>query len=154
MYNTKEFMGQAQGDVLLTDAETGNNLYNKVKNILMSKIKEEGVEASFVEDTVKSGGIFSGTQFPILIIKNPNPANKFFDIGVYVNGHTVSFPLLGVSAENTKANKKAMYLNEGKYIRGMIVNPDELKLQQEAEWQARIIGCFNKQARHSINVII
>ena len=35
MYNTKEFMGQAQGDVLLTDEETGNNLYNKVKNILM-----------------------------------------------------------------------------------------------------------------------
>ena len=47
-----------------------------------------------------------------------------------------------------------MYLNEGKYIRGMMVNPDELKLQQEAEWQARIIGCFNKQVRHSINVII
>lgn len=145
MYNTKEFRGQAQGNVLLTDEEAGNNLYNKIKNIIVPKIKEKGLEASIVEDTVKSGGIFSGTQFPMLIIKNSNPANKFFDIGIYVNGHTVSFPLLGISAENTKANKKEMYINEGKHIMAMMTNPDELKLQQEAEWQKMILQCFNQE---------
>lgn len=143
MYKTDHFRGQAQESITLTQEVGGDQLFQKVKDLLISEIQARGIPAAFREDIVKSGGMLFGTQLPILVISNPGPGNRYFDIGVFVNGNTISFPLLGESAENTKANKKQFYLDNGNYFKAMMVNPDELKLQQEYEWEGMILSCFN-----------
>ena len=127
MYKTSEFRGAMRDDIMFSEEVGGKELYDKMKAMVI----------------VKSGGIF-GTEFPILIISNPNPENKFFDLGFFVNGQTISFPLLGMSSENTKANKKKQYEAEGKFLRSMMIKPDEFKLQQEIEWQSLILHCVSE----------
>lgn len=144
MYKTSEFRGFLQGGLLLKDDVGGQELYDKMKALLVEKIKEKGIPATIREDVVKSGGLF-GTKFPILIISNPDPENKFFDLGFFVNGQTIYFPLLGTSSENTKLNMKKQYEAEGKLLRSKMIKPDEFKLQKENEWEALILGCFNEQ---------
>ncbi len=143
MYKTNEIRGTWRDSVLFNEEVGGKDLYDKIKLLLMENIKEKGIPVNFREDMIKSGGIF-GTGFPILIISNPNPENKFFDLGFFVNGQTVSFPLLGMSSENTKLNKKEQCEREGKFLRSMMIKPDEFKLQQEAEWRVKILNCYEE----------
>lgn len=143
MYKTSEFRGAMRDDIMFSEEVGGKELYDKMKAMVMESVKKKGIPATFREDIVKSGGIF-GTEFPILIISNPNPENKFFDLGFFVNGQTISFPLLGMSSENTKANKKKQYEAEGKFLRSMMIKPDEFKLQQEIEWQSLILHCVSE----------
>lgn len=79
----------------------------------------------------------------MLILSNTASENRFFDIGICVNEKTVSFPLLGESAENTKNNRKNYYKENGNHIKAALIKVDEFKLQQEAAWQQSIINCIN-----------
>lgn len=77
----------------------------------------------------------------MLVISHPNPPSRYFDIGVVVNGQVLSFPLLGYSAENTRANKIDEARSQGKLLKGLLMRKaDEFQLQQEELWQGDVIN--------------
>lgn len=142
MLNTSMFKGEAQQSITFPNEEGGYALFNKIKDMLIAEIQYQNIPATFFETQVKSGGMF-GTKLPILVISHPTYHNDYFSLCVMVNGQTVSFPLTGESKENTKANKKEFYTQNGNYIKASFCNPDEFKLQQEVDWEASILRCFN-----------
>lgn len=142
-YRTDDIRGKLLEPILFNNEEGGDDLYTKIKDVLVSEIDSGNIIATKREDVIKSGGLF-GSKVPILILSNPAPENRFFDIGIFVNEKTVVFPLLGESTENTKYNKKQYYTENGNLIRAALVKVDELKLQQEAMWQQSIIDCINQ----------
>ena len=142
MYRTDDFRGNAQDSITLTNEVGGDSLFEKIKDAVISNLEERGIDAKWYVSEVKSGGLF-GTRLPILVISNSQPENRYFDIGIFCNGNTVNFPLLGESAENTKANKKQYYEENGSYIKAALVKPDEMKLQMEIQWETEVLDCFN-----------
>lgn len=140
--HTNSFKGFAQEGIAFSNEQGGTALFYKIKEIVEQGIASQGIPATIREDVVKSGGFF-GNTCPILIVTHSDYSCRYFSIGIYVNGTQVSFPLLGESAENTKRNKKKMYQENGNFIMAAMTNPDEFKLQQEAEWQYRVLDCFN-----------
>lgn len=139
-YNTSEIRGEAQGSINFSNEVGGETLFRKIKDLITEEIRVRNIPANIREDVLKSGGIF-GSRLPLLIISHPT--NRFFYIGIYVNNSSVFFPLLGESAENTKANKKEYYQQNGNFIKAALTNPDEFKLQEEIQWQSAVLSCFN-----------
>ena len=103
-------------------------------------MKKKGIPAVVRSDVAKSGGLL-GTRVPMLVISHPNPPSRYFDIGVVVNGQVLSFPLLGYSAENARADKIDKTRSQGKLLKGLLMRkPDEFQLQQEELWQEDVIN--------------
>lgn len=142
-YKTGEIKGQLLEPSTFRNEVGGEELYRKIKDSIISEISSGNIQANVREDVLKSGGLLFGTRAPLLILSNTVPENRFFDIGICVNGNTVSFPLLGESTENTKNNRKNYYNENGNYIKAALIKVDDLKLQKEAAWQASIIDCLN-----------
>lgn len=142
-YKTDEIRGQLLEPITFNNEVGGEELYKKIKDVIVSEIAGGNILANTREDILKSGGLLFGTKIPLLIISNNVPENRFFDIGICVNEKTVSFPLLGESIENTKNNRKNHYIENGNKIKAALIKVDELKLQQEAVWQQSIINCIN-----------
>lgn len=143
VYNTSMFMGSVRDDFMLDSNTSGAELYNEIARHMRSSLKQKGVPSKISDEQVKSGGLM-GKKVPMLLISHPDPSCKFFDIGICVNGNIISIPLLGESAENTKANKKKILESEGKYFRATLINPDMFKLQQEGMWRMKVMECFNE----------
>lgn len=141
--HTDMFRGFAQDNVILRQEKGGYELFNKIKENVTEELKSRGIPFRMTENEVKSGGLLFGSKYPILIITHPDFSCKYFQIGICVNGNQISFPLLGESAENTKANKKDMYEKQGSFFKSALVKPDMFKLQQEANWQRQVLDCFN-----------
>ena len=141
-YKTDEIRGYVQDPISITGEVGGEVLYEKIKENLSLSIQNNNIPAIIKDDILKSGGFF-GTKVPLLVIKNTTPNCRFFDIGISVNGNTISFILLGESAENTKNNKKNYYKENGNYLMTALIRVDELKLQQEALWRNSVIESFN-----------
>lgn len=136
---TRNIRGFAQENVLF---KTSDDYYKIIKENMLYELQQRNIPSKVTESKMKSGGIF-GSRLPILIIHHPDSSCRYFDIGICVNGNSISFPLLGESAENTKNNKKKIYEREGNYIKANFINPDMFKLQQEHEWQSQVLACFN-----------
>lgn len=141
-YHTEDFRGFAQDCIALKKEQGDTTLFYKIKDLMENEIKQRGIPAVIREDVVKSGGMF-GQKKPLLIIAHSDSSCKYFFIGIYVTGTQVYFPLLGESAENTKYNKNKHYQESHNFIMAGMTKPDEFKLQQEAEWQYRVLDCFN-----------
>lgn len=141
-YYSREFRGFAQEPISFVNSEvSGIDFYNKIKEVLTLELQEKSIPAKIYDAEIISGNFMTGTVLPMLIIKNPN--HKFFDLGMAVNDKTVIFPLLGESAENTKANMNKYYNDSGKYFKAAFTNADEFKLQEEVVWRQSVIDCFN-----------
>ncbi len=135
-YNVKEFRGKAHRPFRCSDSASQTLHY--LKSSLPDAFKAKNIPASVREDVAKSGGLF-GSQVPMLVISHPNPPSHYFDIGIVINGQAISFPLLGYSAENTQANKKA----DAKGLKGLLTrSADEFALQEEGLWQADVIDAI------------
>ena len=65
-YNTNDIMGYAQDPIVFSNEQGGNELYEKVKEVMVYGINENGLPATMFEDTIKSGGMF-GTKCPLLM---------------------------------------------------------------------------------------
>lgn len=141
-YKTDDIRGWAQDGLHYSNEQGGDALYQEIKRLLIDEIRARNIPALFKDDFMKSGGLF-GTKCPMLVVSNPNPGCRFFDIGFYVSGPTVSFPLLGESVENTKNNKKNYYKENGQNLKAALIKVDDLKLQEEAIWRTQILECFN-----------
>lgn len=139
-FHTDDFRGSAQENVRFT---TSDDWFQKIKETMQTELESRGIPAKLSEGKVKSGGMLFGSKYPILVIHHPDSSCRYFDIGICVNGDTISFPLLGISAENTKYNKKKIYEQNGNFIKAAMVKPDMFKLQQEHEWQSQVLACFN-----------
>ena len=135
-YNTNDIMGYAQDPIVFSNEQGGNELYEKVKEVMVYGINENGLPATMFEDTIKSGGMF-GTKCPLLMIRHSDSSCRFFMIGIFVYGNQVMFALFGESAENTKYNRKQYYQENGNFIKAALIKPDEFKLQSELQWSCR-----------------
>ncbi len=116
-----------------------------IENMLKVWCSNKSIPASFSKSDYVTGSFFSKSSTPLLLIKNPNVDCSFFTLGIYANGNTLSFPLFGESAENTKNNKYEYYKNQGTGLRAMLYKPDTLKLQQEYMWQQDIFAAFDEE---------
>ena len=128
-YNTNDIMGYAQDPIVFSNEQGGNELYEKVKEVMVYGINENGLPATMFEDTIKSGGMF-GTKCPLLMIRHSDSSCRFFMIGIFVYGNQVMFALFGESAENTKYNRKQYYQENGNFIKAALIKPDEFKCNQ------------------------
>lgn len=142
-YRTDGIRGQLLEPITFNNESGGDELYQKIKGIILSEISSGNISANTREDILKSGSLLFGTKSALLILSNTVPENRFFDIGICVNEKTVSFPLLGECSENTKFNRKNYYKENGNTIKAALIKVDEFKLQQEAVWQQSIIDCIN-----------
>ena len=61
-YNTNDIMGYAQDPIVFSNEQGGNELYEKVKEVMVYGINENGLPATMFEDTIKSGGIMRGIR--------------------------------------------------------------------------------------------
>ena len=147
-YNTNDIMGYAQDPIVFSNEQGGNELYEKVKEVMVYGINENGLPATMFEDTIKSGGMF-GTKCPLLMIRHSDSSCRFFMIGIFVYGNQVMFALFGESAENTKYNRKQYYQENGNFIKAALIKPDEFKLQSELQWREDILNVFNDSKNFS-----
>ena len=148
-YNTNDIMGYAQDPIVFSNEQGGNELYEKVKEVMVYGINENGLPATMFEDTIKSGGMF-GTKCPLLMIRHSDSSCRFFMIGIFVYGNQVMFALFGESAENTKYNRKQYYQENGNFIKAALIKPDEFKLQSELQWREDILNVFNNATHLSL----
>ena len=82
-YNTNDIMGYAQDPIVFSNEQGGNELYEKVKEVMVYGINENGLPATMFEDTIKSGGMF-GTKCPLLMIRHSDSSCRFFMIGIWI----------------------------------------------------------------------
>lgn len=75
-YNTNDIMGYAQDPIVFSNEQGGNELYEKVKEVMVYGINENGLPATMFEDTIKSGGMF-GTKCPLLMIRHSDSSCRF-----------------------------------------------------------------------------
>lgn len=138
---TGSFRGELRDKVRIRDVR-GKALFEGICNALPEKLEEEGIPFSYRTDEVRSGGFLGGSSSPAVIVSHPNPPSRFFDILFLVNDNIISFYVIGESEQNTKANKKAAYEQEGKFIRAAMIDADEFILEQERAWQADVLDAF------------
>ena len=141
MIKTSYFRGELREKVRIRDMR-GQVLFDSICRNLPDVLKNEGIPYQCRTDAVQTGGFFGGSSSPILIVGYPSPPTRFFDIVFVVNDNIISFYVIGESEQNTKANKKAAYEQEGKFIRAAMISPDEFILDQERAWQADVLDAF------------
>lgn len=142
-FTTNDFRGEAYESIGFSDC-SGLELYNLIKETIIVCAEENGIPISTHEDTFKSGGFIGGTKVPLLLINHPDSSCKYFTIGMYVIGNTVFFPLLGKSAEQYKYNMREMNQNKGNFLQAALNRPDEIKIQQELQWQYNVLCCMER----------
>lgn len=141
-YKTDDFRGYLMDSVRFTNS-SGNELYDNLKETVIYYTQERGIPAEITDATVKSGGLLMGSKIPMLVIHHPDPACKYYDIGVSVNGNIVDFPLLGKSAEIVKYNWHENLKSKGNFIQAALYKADMYKIEQEEAWEKEIIDCIN-----------
>ena len=141
MIKTGAFRGELRDKVRITDMR-GKELFDSICQCLPKVLEQGDIPFSCRTDEVQTGGFFGGSSRPILVVSHPNPPSRFFDIVFLVNDNVISFHVIGESEQNTKANKKAAYEQEGKFLRAAMINADEFILEQEKSWQADVLDAF------------
>lgn len=141
-FTSSDFRGEAHESVGFSDC-SGQQLYDIIKNALMDWTEENHIPAKFSEDYFKTGGLLTGSKVPMLLVNHPNPSCKFFTIGMYVVDKFVYFPLLGKSAEQYKYRMKEMNKSNGSFIQAALTRPNEIKIQEEMQWQYDLLSCIN-----------
>ena len=147
-YNTNDIMGYAQDPIVFSNEQGGNELYEKVKEVMVYGINENGLPATMFEDTIKSGGMF-GTKCPLLMIRHSDSSCRFFMIGIFVYGNQVMFALFGESAENTKYNRKQYYQENGNFTSSY--DEDQIKGQVTKTTMTFIVGDDDEQITLNLN---
>lgn len=141
-YKTDEIRGEFREGLNIVDSFDGKpKLYEWIKDEVIVELKEQNVAVTIKEDQMKSGGMF-GSKAPLLVISHPDSSRQYFDLAVCVNGSFLSFWYLGESKENTKANKKKFYQENGNHFKAAMIKVDNLALQQEEAWSRKVIDCI------------
>ena len=142
-YTSSDFRGEARDSVGFSDC-SGQVLFNLIKDAFIDWTQENNIPAKFTEDVFKTGGLLSGSKAPMLLINHPDPSCKYFTLGIYVVNNMVHFPLLGKSAEQYKYNSKELLKSKGNFIQAALVRPNEIKLQEEMQWQYDVLSCIDE----------
>lgn len=85
----------------------GAALLSSIQRELENKIRQRGFPAVVTMDEVKSGTGLFAQKLPMLVIRHPNPPFKYREVGVIVNGNTVTFPLWGPGRAEGSSNEPA-----------------------------------------------
>lgn len=141
-YTSSDFRGEARDSIGFSDC-SGQELFSIMKNAFLDWTRENHIPATITEDVFKTGGLLTGSRAPMLLINHPDPSCKYFTLGVYVVDNIVYFPLLGKSAEQYKYNMKEYNKSKGSFIQAALTRPNEIKIQQEMQWQYDVLSCID-----------
>ena len=100
----------------------GAALLSSIQRELENKIRQRGFPAVVTMDEVKSGTGLFAQKLPMLVIRHPNPPFKYREVGVIVNGNTVTFPLWGL----------------------LIPGRNEFQAQEEEGWIQDVVDMINE----------
>ena len=137
-----ECHGDIRNPIRLGNAKiTASDLASHFKQVA----EDRGVPITVRADSIRSGGMLFGSDYPCVIISHPNPPASYFDIVVIISGNAISFKYAGYSKANYNHNRKEDYRNQAKQgslsgmLKGAFVNDDVMALQDEAAWQSEVL---------------
>ena len=76
----------------------------------------------------------------MLVIRHPNPPFKYREVGVIVNGDTVTFPLWGRDVQKDRQESKR---RAGLLTSLLMPDGNQLQHQQEVNWIQDIVDMIN-----------
>ncbi len=140
MLNLKNSMGQ------ISEPERINNMPDVSELIerLKARAEEYNIPVEISKDTIHSGGTFTGKDYPCIVLKHPNPPQRYFDQVWVINGNMINFYFFGISKANTKVNKYNAKKNGGLFdqLSAAISGSAEMELQEEHLWHRDVYGLF------------
>lgn len=146
-YSTASFRGKWNDGVRFKGVDvTGKDLRDEIMIRMEEELKKRNIPAEVAPAGVASRKHFAFNWMPMIVIKNTDSKNKYFDLAIVVNFDTLTFPLLGESKENTKYNTHKLYKDENTFwgdVKSVFYHADEFKLQQEANWRQDVIEVFD-----------
>ena len=146
-YATSHFRGKWNENVRFSDVPiTGKDLRDEIMTQMAEELKKRNVPAKVLPAAVAKRSFFARNWMPMITIWNTEPKKHYFILGIVVNFDTLTFPTLGESKENTKYNTHKMYKDENTFwgdVKSVFYQPDEFKLQQEANWRQDVREVFD-----------
>ena len=117
----------------------------EIADILRKCADENRTEVEISDDTIHDGGLFTGKDYPCIVLRHPNPPQEYFYQVWVINGNTINFYYFGRS----KANYKVNTYNEKKQggifdqIAASVMGSAEMELQVEQEWHKKVFELFD-----------
>lgn len=119
----------------------GAALLSSIQRELENKIRQRGFPAVVTMDEVKSGTGLFAQKLPMLVIRHPNPPFKYREVGVIVNGNTVTFPLWGRDVQKDRQ----MSQRRAGLIGGLLIpGRNEFQAQEEEGWIQDVVNMINE----------
>lgn len=119
----------------------GAALLSSIQRKLENKIRQRGFPAIVTMDEVKSGGGLFAQKLPMLVIRHPNPPFKYREVGVIVNGDTVTFPLWGRDVQEDRQRDK----NRSGLLASLVLpGRNEFQAQNEQAWLQDVVDMINE----------
>lgn len=119
----------------------GAALLSSIQRELENKIRQRGFPAVVTMDEVKSGTGLFAQKLPMLVIRHPNPPFKYREVGVIVNGNTVTFPLWGRDVQEDRQRDK----NRSGLLASLVLpGRNEFQAQNEQAWLQDVVDMINE----------
>lgn len=119
----------------------GAALLSSIQRKLENKIRQRGFPAVVTMDEVKSGTGLFAQKLPMLVIRHPNPPFKYREVGVIVNGNTVTFPLWGRDVQEDRQRDK----NRSGLLASLVLpGRNEFQAQNEQAWLQDVVDMINE----------
>lgn len=143
MLKLKDNMGTAQ-QPLFVENEISISA-KEVAEMLRKFAKEKNIEVEISDDTIHDGGLFTGKDYPCVILKHPNPPQEYFYQVWMINGNFLNFYYFGRSKANYKVNTYNQKSNGGFFdrISASISGSAEIELQVEQLWHHKVLDLIN-----------
>ena len=118
----------------------GDELMQSIRRKLERKIQQQNFPATVSMEEVKTGTWLFAQKVPMLVIRHPNPPFKYREVGVIVNGDTVTFPLWGRDVQQARQESKK---RAGLLTSLLMPGGNQLQHQQEVNWIQDVVDMIN-----------
>ena len=138
-YVLQSYQSYASKGIRISNRQ-GDELLQSIRRKLERSIQQQNFPATVSMEEVKTGTGFFAQKVPMLVIRHPNPPFKYREVGVIVNGDTVTFPLWGRDVQQSRQeSKKRAGLLTGLLMPG----GNQLQHQQEVNWLQDVVDIIN-----------
>ncbi len=128
------------GKGIRIDNLQGDELMQSIRRKLERNIQQQNFPATVSMEEVKTGTGLFAQKVPMLVIRHPNPPFKYREVGVIVNGDTVTFPLWGRDVQKDRQESKR---RAGLLTSLLMPGGNQLQHQQEVNWIQDIVDMIN-----------
>ena len=116
-------------------------LMTAIRHDLEVEIQQSGFPAVVTVEEVKTASGMLARKVPMLVIRHPNPPFKYREVGVIVNGNTVTFPLWGRDVQKDRQ----MSQRRAGLIGGLLIpGRNEFQAQEEVGWIQDVVDMINE----------